>query len=388
MYCTNCGDKLSATARFCTGCGVSVTDRDVGPVVSPEPPLPEPAATNGDRSEQERVCVTGTCEARGIPTARTRCDLCGAATQSLGSSKPAAPSSPGLPAETVDDKPRVGGWGLVIFLFGFVGGAIGWLSLKGRDPRRADHVLKWSLIFSLGSVAAWLLFWLILIAILAHAASSASSSSLSDYTTTDSSALFTQTTTASVTPAPLGESVFDGTVTGQTADGYSASADVVVYRPRHVDKLPALPLSGRSALASCAVDGTRDAAVPISVEVTNTTKGFATPIQFNMTADASAYSGASTVSIEGDLQLSDGTYCDGPQTRSDGDVYSVIWNDPVAQDGTVRGDFFLIIHDFYSPNDPGGDLSLLDSVELVPTFGFGPSGSETTAPADNNVPID
>jgi len=67
--------------------------------------------------------------------------------------------------------PRVGGWGVAIFFFGFIGGAIGWLALKGTDPRRADHVLKWGLIITAASIVLWILFWVVLLAIAAHTTS-------------------------------------------------------------------------------------------------------------------------------------------------------------------------------------------------------------------------
>jgi hypothetical protein len=49
----------------------------------------------------------------------------------------------------------VGNWGWAIAFFGFVGGLIGFLSLRQDDPRRADHVLKWGLIVSLASSVLW-----------------------------------------------------------------------------------------------------------------------------------------------------------------------------------------------------------------------------------------
>ncbi len=72
----------------------------------------------------------------------------------------------------VSDRPRVGGWGVAIFFFGLIGGAIGYFALKGTDPRRADHVLKWGLIITAVSIAAWVLLWIIVLAIVAHGASS------------------------------------------------------------------------------------------------------------------------------------------------------------------------------------------------------------------------
>jgi hypothetical protein len=52
--------------------------------------------------------------------------------------------------------PRVGGWGWAVFLFGFVGGLIGYFNLKSEDEPRANHVMKWGLIWSLVSILMWI----------------------------------------------------------------------------------------------------------------------------------------------------------------------------------------------------------------------------------------
>jgi hypothetical protein len=54
------------------------------------------------------------------------------------------------------DRPHVGGWGWAIFFFGWIGGLVGYLSLRPRDPRRANHVLKWGFITSVASIALWI----------------------------------------------------------------------------------------------------------------------------------------------------------------------------------------------------------------------------------------
>lgn len=81
----------------------------------------------------------------------------------------AGPSGAALP---IGDRPRVGGWGFAIFFFGLIGGAIGYFALKRTDPQRADHVLKWGLIITAISIAAWIVLWVIVLAIVAHGASS------------------------------------------------------------------------------------------------------------------------------------------------------------------------------------------------------------------------
>jgi peptidylprolyl isomerase len=57
--------------------------------------------------------------------------------------------SDGPPSHQDHFKPHVGGWGWAIFFFTWLGGLIGYFSLKDSDPRRANHVMKWGLIVTL-----------------------------------------------------------------------------------------------------------------------------------------------------------------------------------------------------------------------------------------------
>lgn len=49
-------------------------------------------------------------------------------------------------------KTPLGGWGVIVFLFGLLGGLCGWLVLRRSDPRRGARVMKWGLIWGL----AWI----------------------------------------------------------------------------------------------------------------------------------------------------------------------------------------------------------------------------------------
>lgn len=88
VFCGTCGSKLVKGDRFCRGCGAPAT---------------------GDVTPLER-------------------------------------KSDG--ATDATEEPRVGGWAAPLFLFGIVGGFVGWLRLRDADRRRADHVLKWGAIWS------------------------------------------------------------------------------------------------------------------------------------------------------------------------------------------------------------------------------------------------
>jgi tetratricopeptide (TPR) repeat protein len=77
-----------------------------------------------------------------------------AASDTSSQSTSASPSSLAAPDEA-SPWPRVGGWGPLLFFFGFLAGLIGWLHVKARDQRRADHILKWGLIWTLVTGVAY-----------------------------------------------------------------------------------------------------------------------------------------------------------------------------------------------------------------------------------------
>ena len=62
----------------------------------------------------------------------------------------------------VGGKARVGAWGPAVLLLGLVGGVVGWLHLKHDDRRRADHVLKWGIIWSVVWFCFLLVLWVML----------------------------------------------------------------------------------------------------------------------------------------------------------------------------------------------------------------------------------
>ena len=53
------------------------------------------------------------------------------------------------------DRPRVGGWGWAIALLGLLGAGIGYFSTRSDDQRRANHIMKWGLIWTIPSVVLW-----------------------------------------------------------------------------------------------------------------------------------------------------------------------------------------------------------------------------------------
>jgi len=75
------------------------------------------------------------------------------------------------------EKPRLGGWAVAVVLLGLLGGAIGYFDLRHKDQPRADHVLKWGLIWTVISVGVWLVLVTVLVLAIAWAVGSGSRSS-------------------------------------------------------------------------------------------------------------------------------------------------------------------------------------------------------------------
>jgi hypothetical protein len=94
----------------------------------------------------------------------------GARSRTIVHPPPSSSATAATGAFPLVDRPRVGGWGFAIFFLGLIGGAIGYFVLKGDDPRRADHVLKWGLIVTAISIAGWVLLWVIVLALVASSA--------------------------------------------------------------------------------------------------------------------------------------------------------------------------------------------------------------------------
>lgn len=149
-YCSECGTEVSAQAKFCRSCGSATPLQDLAVPEAPtrvsapsEPPARDPVRAPESwpqPAEEPLPPPTGTAW-----------------------TPPTGPPIVAAPPE----RPRVGGgWGAVVFLFGLVGGAIGWLSLQAGDRPRANHVLKWGLIWSAIytglSVAAYALIFVLL----------------------------------------------------------------------------------------------------------------------------------------------------------------------------------------------------------------------------------
>jgi len=138
-----CGRPFAPGEQFCPDCGAALS-----------------RSANADAIR----CVCGS------PLARTDrfCPTCGKAALTAAPPRVHTTHAAPLQRPPYAAGPHVGGWGFAIFFFGLIGGTIGWLHLKRTDPERADHVLKWGLIWTVGTGALWSLVTFLLVASVAH----------------------------------------------------------------------------------------------------------------------------------------------------------------------------------------------------------------------------
>lgn len=142
-------------------------------------------------------------------------------------------------------------------------------------------------------------------------------------------------------------------------NGFKATVTIDIYGIYHARPgLPPLPFSGRTSPDGCSVNPT-DAAVEVSYAVKNTTKGFA-PVRVNamLNADQTAQdaylsidSGSSCWETSGQLMVSSGS--------------------PIGYGGVLRGDYFVIVPNYYSPARPRGNTLFAKKACTWPSVYYG-----------------
>jgi hypothetical protein len=339
MHCTvcDCTREPDPAKQFCGSCGHPVADHvaEVEPV------------------EPNRVGPTAPPEVEGP-------------------SKVPAPPQEALPG------PRLEGWAVPVFLFGFVAGLIGHARLKRENPERASHILKWGFIWSALSLVA---YPLLLAALLIPGLHSTDSTALPPSAGIDSgvTAEATETQALASPSAELGDPVasFDGTAT--TQDEYSASIAILVYKLARAGSLPSLPSTSRRVLAACTANAETDAVIPISFSIRNTTADFSSALGVRFTEAAN---GSGRV-LEGDMQYSDGARCLGSNSATpELGLIDIVWKTPIRAGFSADSDAYLVVHNYFAPSHPDGDSRLLSSIELQPVLQLGPDASEFVTPTD------
>lgn len=62
----------------------------------------------------------------------------------------------------------LGGWGLAVFFFGWVGGLVGFLMLQDENRPRAKNVLKWGLIWTAIWMAITVILYIVVFVVVAN----------------------------------------------------------------------------------------------------------------------------------------------------------------------------------------------------------------------------
>lgn len=286
-------------------------------------------------------------------------------------------SSTGYPAAAHPGASRrASAWNYLWLLLGIAGGVAGFIIIRERDPKRAKGVLNAGAVVSGVAILLSVIYYVLFLAFFAKGVSD-----LSTYSPTPYSTYYGSTPT----PTPTGGKDVDS-FTGvrswtwgytQTG-GYSESVDFTVGDPIALSAAPYMTYSGGATMSAgdeCTVDTARDAVVPFRMTQTNTTQGFEVT-----TGDAAS---AST-SVEVYYNNS------GATCKSSGGDFGGQSTSPVATNGgsSMRG--FIILSDYYSPNFPSGDLSVLNAVKIsvssstVDGSTWSLSGSGVSGPGSTN----
>ena len=144
--------------------------------------------------------------------------------------------------------------------------------------------------------------------------------------------------------------------------GYKARLEYRFGAVEHASSLAPLPVSGRTALASCQVNPAADAVIPVSYTLTNTTPGFSTPATLTIRE-------LGGVSASGDAVVGGGGVCG----RVDIPLLAVHW-DQIGSGQSVSDDLFLVVPNYFSPAKPSGDPALLTQECIGIQVGYGTQG--------------
>lgn len=189
-----------------------------------------------------------------------------------------------------------------------------------------------------------------------------------------------ETTDGAQAAAGLGAPKIVRTMSIRTDQGYSSRVEVKVYGVRPAKKIPLLPFSGRNSILACTVDPAIDAVIPVSVQATNTTKGFASSVGVGINTREA------TRRIYSDLgtEVGGGPSCP-LENGAAGPLVNVVWSN-LPPGGSGTGDFFLVLPSYYSPAFPTGDVASAEHIPLSLYPGAGP-GALSSGPAVVDVAL-
>jgi hypothetical protein len=172
--------------------------------------------------------------------------------------------------------------------------------------------------------------------------------------------------TTSPTPQFSAAASWTFTLTGDNGDTTNVSLEA--DRFSSIDKAPPLPSGETAAALSCTIDRERDVVAPVVLRLSNANAQLSQRLYVSFNAiDDRDPSGDDAV-LDYAAFFSDGPQC-GSITRfgyfggqSSLDVASA---DGVSPGNNVRVEFYLILHNFITANEPEGDESILRNIALV-----------------------
>jgi len=192
----------------------------------------------------------------------------------------------------------------------------------------------------------------------------------------------TSSTRSSTTQIPIGWTQgftpkYVWTWRESTTDGYKYFTKLGVGGFTHLSAAPLLPNFASKADISSAcgdINEATDALAPAALTVTNETKGFSAALSANIYALPIGTIGLGndpteisfTVAYDSGIQCSKLTDMD--EAGQGGHGWTVQWNSPVGPGDSAGINYaYLIIHNYYSPNHPSGNQTLLRGALIEPT---------------------
>jgi hypothetical protein len=167
---------------------------------------------------------------------------------------------------------------------------------------------------------------------------------------------------------------YDYTFTETEPGGYTFDGTVDLGTPEAFTE--GITQGSLTAGSACTINPGADAIVPGFLSLTNETSGFsATPA---VTVGWSGTGWGGSIS-EIEAGFSDGPVCE----TNDLEVQST---NPVSEGGGFNIRFFVIIPNYYTPDDPQGDTALLSQAQLSLSPCLDPSTDNTITPTSMNGP--
>jgi hypothetical protein len=168
---------------------------------------------------------------------------------------------------------------------------------------------------------------------------------------------------------PLEAGSAGGYVLSATDDsGYTSTVTLSVDQPVRVGAASSTSLARK--VKACSADPITDAIVPVRVQVENTTKKFPSVLGVDLQVSSSA------LDVASDVQYSTGPVCNSPSNSTTNRVFGLEFNDPIGPGASASSDFFLVLHNYYSPSLPSGDVTDYGDLTLMPVLTFGDTDTD------------